>query len=355
MIALVVCHHAAVTYSHVGSSYYSDGPKPGLATTVALATFEAFNQAYFMGLLFLLAGYFVPGALDAKGTVRFLRDRAMRLGVPALFFMLVIHPFIVYGLLRFAEPWRPSFGAAYVPFLTSGRVLSASGPMWFAIALLVFCVVYAAAPFNQRVDWMPGHAAVAGLMLAMAVGSFLVRIVQPIGTSVFNMQLGYFTPYVLLFAVGVLAYRGDWLRRLDAKFARVWLRLAGTVGVAMWFVLLATSGALKDGTEKLLGGAHWQSAAMCLWEAFFCVGMCLGLILIFRERFNTQSRFAEWMSRNSFSAYLFHMPVLIAVILLLRGVAAGPLVKFAVACLVATPLAFAVGGAVRKALGGRFI
>lgn len=92
MIVLVISHHAAVTYSHVGGWYYMDPGKPSLVTGLLLATFETFNQAYFMGFLFLIAGYFVPRAYDSKGPRRFLRDRVLRLGVPSLLFMLVIHP-----------------------------------------------------------------------------------------------------------------------------------------------------------------------------------------------------------------------------------------------------------------------
>src|SRR5438876_1909371 len=73
MIVLVVSMHAAVTYSHIGSWYFMEGEKPGIAATAFFATYQAFLQAFFMGLLFLIAGYFVPGAFDEKGIRRFLR------------------------------------------------------------------------------------------------------------------------------------------------------------------------------------------------------------------------------------------------------------------------------------------
>jgi glucan biosynthesis protein C len=150
LIVLVIIHHSAVTYSHVGSWYYNESPAPGFATTLILATFLTFNQAYFMGFLFLIAGYFVPAAFDRKGFGKFVRDRAFRLGVPSLLYMLVIHPVIVYWLLRdFYEPGRPPLWKAYWPFLASGRVLSATGPMWFAVALLLVL---------HRVCIVPAHA-----------------------------------------------------------------------------------------------------------------------------------------------------------------------------------------------------
>src|SRR6266404_5881782 len=137
MIVLVVSMHAAVTYSHVGSWYFMEDPKPELATLAGFATYQIFLQAFFMGFLFLIAGYFVPAAFDRKGLWKFLADRTVRLGIPSLFFMLVIQPVTVYWLMReFAQPSWPSLSQAYGPYLSSGRFLSGSGPMWFTLALL---------------------------------------------------------------------------------------------------------------------------------------------------------------------------------------------------------------------------
>ena len=88
MIVLVVCMHAAVTYSHLGSWYFMEDPKPdNLGTLFFFSYYQMGLQAFFMGLLFLIAGYFVPEACDRKGEGRFLRDRWVRLGIPSLFYM----------------------------------------------------------------------------------------------------------------------------------------------------------------------------------------------------------------------------------------------------------------------------
>jgi len=358
LIVLVICHHAAVTYSHVGGWYYLDGTKPSLLASLPLATFETFNQAFFMGILFLLAGYFVPGAYDSKGGWRFLRDRSMRLGIPTLFFMLVLAPVIKYWLLRFDDPSRPTLAEAYPRFLTVFGMLSASGPMWFALALLIFCFVYGLYRFVSGGEGravplsVPNHLAVVGLMLVMGSGSFLVRIIQPIGTNVFNMQLCFFSQYILLFCVGIMAYRGDWLRRVNKAFGLFWFRVSLLGGIPGWIAIVGTTGPLRGDTKSLLGGLTWQSAAFCFWESFFCVGVCLGLIVIFRERFNSQDGFARWMSQNSFSAYLFHPPLLIAVTLVLRPVPLPPLAKFVMACLIAVPTVFLVSGLLRERVPG---
>ncbi len=338
MILLVFSMHAAVTYSHLGGWYFMEDPKPGLITTVVFATYQTFLQAFFMGLLFLIAGYFVPGAFDRKGFRGFVRDRAARLGLPSLLFMLVIQPLTVYGLLRrFAEPSRPPLSRAYLPYLISGRFLGGSGPMWFAVALLLFSVVYGTvrtvngrAPVDRPEAALPGHGRVTGLALAMGLCTFVVRIAQPMGTNILNMQLCFFSQYILLFVVGICAWRRNWLLRVPYAFGMRWFALALSWGSLGWgaiiFAVLKT-----HSSDKLAGGPTWQSALLSFWESFFCVGLCLGLIVLFREKFNRRGKLTRWLADNCFSVYLFHTPLLIAITLALRGFDAPKLVKFSCA------------------------
>jgi glucans biosynthesis protein C len=335
MIILVVSIHAAVTYSHLGSWYFMEEPKPGRVVLVVFAAYQMFLQAFFMRLLFLIAGYFVPGAFDRKGLGHFLRDRAVRLGIPALIYMVAIQPLIVYWLLpRFADHSRPAFTQAFVPYLASGRFLGGSGPMWFAVALLVFSLVYGVcrsinrkAPQACSEARLPTHAQVVGLALAIGLSTFLVRTVQPMGTNILNMQLCFFSQYILLFIVGIWAWRRNWLMRIPYRFSVRWLTLVLTVGSLAWLGIILA--ALSTHTEaKLSGGWNWQSAALCFWESFFCVGICLGLMVLFRDKLNRQGKIARWLSDNAFSVYVFHPPLLIAVTLALRSLDAPKLIKF---------------------------
>ncbi len=351
LIVLVIFHHSAVTYGHIGSWYYNQDPVPGVGTTLILATFLAFNQAYFMGFLFLIAGYFVAPAFDRKGFNTFMRDRAIRLGLPSLFFMLVIHPLTVYWLLRdLYQHSRPSLWQAYPAFITSGRVLSASGPMWFALALLLFCVIYALwrliaskpadASVNARAP-LPSHRHVIALAICLAVTGFLVKVVEPVGATVLNMQLGNFPQYIALFAVGTAAYRNNWLLRIPYRFGLYWMGLALTAGLALWVLVILSSGVMKgEPPTRMFGGWHWQSALYCIWESLVCLGMSLGVLVLFRDKLRVPPLLAGFMTRNAFAAYMFHTPLLVAVTLALRPLPAPHLVKFALAGLVTVPITF---------------
>jgi glucan biosynthesis protein C len=101
IIVQVVVLHAAVTYSNMGDWYYLEPAELDLLSALAFGIFLSFTQAYSMGLLFLIAGYFVPSSFDRKGPRRFLRDRAVRLGIPTLIYMLFINTAINYYILAF--------------------------------------------------------------------------------------------------------------------------------------------------------------------------------------------------------------------------------------------------------------
>ncbi len=343
MIVLVITMHAAVTYSNMGRWYYNEKVQLDLASRLFFVTYQVWLQAFFMGFLFFIAGYFVPPAFDRKDPARFLRDRAIRLGLPSLLYMVVIGPSNIYFLLGARHR-----GRSYASFLGE------SGPLWFCLALLILCLIYAGVRVVVRraattEDWLPANRHVILLMLAIATATFLVRIVQPIGTAVWNMQLCFFSQYVLLFMAGLHASRHGWLQRIPHRFGMRWLAISLGGGGAMWFAILVIATRLSWRTSSFDGGFNWRSALLCTWESFFCVGVCLGLIVIFRERWNTQGRLVRFLSDNAFAVYVFHPPVVIAASLALRGFDAPPVAKFAIVSAVAAVMTFAAAAALRRA------
>ena len=84
MILLVLSMHACDTYSPFGNWYYVDRQKAGLGTTIFFGAYQSFLQAFFMAVLFFVAGYFSAAPYDRKGFSRFVRDRVVRLGLPTL-------------------------------------------------------------------------------------------------------------------------------------------------------------------------------------------------------------------------------------------------------------------------------
>ena len=103
VIILVVLMHLNVTYSTMGLWYYLEARDIDPLSQLLFGMYGSLNQAFMMGLLFLIAGYFVLGSFDKKGFKPFVTDRIIRLGIPTLIYMLLIHPvtmMIFYCVMR---------------------------------------------------------------------------------------------------------------------------------------------------------------------------------------------------------------------------------------------------------------
>jgi fucose 4-O-acetylase-like acetyltransferase len=342
MIMLVVSMHAAVTYSHLGSWYYMEDRPVGTTDSFVFGTYQVTLQSFFMGFLFFIAGYFVPGAYDSKGPGRFLRDRAFRLGLPLLFFVFILQPVAIYciGLLHGEDVAPNGFTDLYSRYITSGRWLGGTGPLWFCEALLIFCLGYVgfrmlarpiattAGPHAPATTPAPGKARIWGLIVLIAVLTFLVRFPWPNGTSFYNLQFCYFSQYVAYFVVGTLAFRGGWLDKFTTADGTYWRRVALIGGSLVWTALLVLGGATKGSLAAYQGGLHWQSLGMAFWESMTGTAISLCLLVVFRERFNRQGRAARFFSANAFAVYVFHTPILIAISRLVSPVQAPLLLKF---------------------------
>jgi hypothetical protein len=335
MILLVLSMHAAVTYSPLGNWYYREHPAIGPISLLFFVTYQGVLQGFFMALLFFIAGSFAAKSYDAKGAWTFIAGRLYRLGLPTLFFVVLIGPITEYYV---AHSWRTkqSFAHEMGLYFIRGQFLSGTGPMWFCAALLLFSGVYtvyeASGVSIARPRFSKFQIATSGVMLtisAMAISTFLTRIVAPMGASVFNMQLCYFPSYIIMFGLGVAAGRASWIEGVTDRFA--WRAAGLCIGVAMlmWAPLLILGGALEGNSQAFSGGLHWQSAGLSLWEALICVGMSFGVLVGFRSSFSGQSRFSKFMSENAFAVYVIHPPILIGLALVIAGVTIPPVAKFA--------------------------
>lgn len=345
MIILVVLQHLAVTYSGIGSWYFMDTNKLDTLCTVFFGLFQSFTQAYFMGILFFISGFFVVKSYDKKGCKQFLIDRLKRLGIPTLIYMLIIHPFICYVIL--GRTWeRPSFITYYIHYVGSLDFIGCSGPLWFAFALLIFDMIYCLIRVATKNKKVPVHKALFNyesaikISLVIAICTFLVRLVQPIDTEIINMQLCFFSQYIVLFIWGVKWGRYEWFSKISHKSAKNYLAIGIIGGMIVWVILMIGGGALGGDLSVYKGGISWQSIGYALWESFVSVMMSVGLVGVFKEKYCHQSTIMKALCDASFSVYMFHAPVIITISLILYKVQLYPLLKFLGAAIIGVPLCF---------------
>jgi glucans biosynthesis protein C len=351
MIILVLSMHACDTYSPFGNWYYVDRQQAGLGTKLFFGVYQSFLQAFFMAVLFWIAGYFSVAAYDRKGFTPFVRDRFMRLGLPTLLYMFAIGPLTQYFL---SGTWGTGgFAHQWLVHLKDGEWLSETGPMWFCAALLIFSIVYGLIRLTgwreSRIESLDGRwAGVAVFIAVMAAATFLVRTGVSEGASVLNVHPGDFPQYVLMYAAGAFGYRGNWLTGVSDRFCLRWAALALSLSVPLFAALILFGGALQGNTAPYAGGFNPVSAGKCLWEALVCVGMGFLMLAVYRRYFHAQGPFARWLSDNAFGVYLIHPPILIASAILLHAVALNAIEKAALLTAVAAVGSFAVSSLILR-------
>jgi len=355
---LVILHHLAIGYGAPGDNIYVEAGEISTVSTILMTLFVAINQAFFMGFFFMISSYFTPGSYDRKGPGPYVLDRLKRLGIPLLFYIVVIDPLLNFVLARY-NGYPGSLGQFLRLHLQNTLDYKALGvgPLWFVAALLIFSLAYVLwrLVFRQPVapppseGKAPSNWAIAGFALALGLLTFVVRIWIPVGQQfrLLGWQLAHFPQYIALFIVGIVAYRRNWFSALSVAQAKLWLGIIVLL-LVLFPVLFVAAGALEGDIDSAFGGFHWQSLAYSVWEQFMCLAMVVTLLVWFRNRFNQQGSLAQKMSAAAYATYIFHRPTITLLALALLSFKLDLALKFVLVAPLAVALSFLVGYGVKK-------
>lgn len=275
-----------------------------------------------MGLFFLISGYFVPASYDKQGASIFVQKKLIRLGIPLL---------VMGGLLS----------------VLSGKF--EIGHMWYIESLLVFCLLYAlirliCKPIDGKCSSKP---TIIGLLIfggIMGIGSYLIRLVSPqdhwiwpFGIIPLPMEPAHYLQYVMMFVLGILASRIRWLERIS--------KATGFLSLVIG-CLLALGIYLRDGGEWNDFVAQWFG----IYESLLCVFISFGLLWLFREYGNWNSKFWQWCAAQAYGAYIVHLLLMIALQYAVDGIWMGAFGKFMFIGVVTTIASFGLTWLLRMIL-----
>jgi glucans biosynthesis protein C len=99
------------------------------------------------------------------------------------------------------------------------------------------------------------------------------------------------------------------------------------------------------------GGFNFAALRFELWEAVYCTGMCIGLLVLFREIFNWTNKFWSMLAADAYAAYLFHFGVVVTIQYCFVAQDIGPWSKFFIVSIFAVLLTFFVSHWIRKIPG----
>ena len=318
-----------------------------------LIAFNTVNQSFFMGLFFWLSGRMSAQSLARSSPGPFLRDKLVRLGLPALAYTLISVPLT----LVIASPHWDLDSASRIVLDYWGTLKGVKGSAWYAATLLVFDSFAALLAWRARLRGESserGSGSSASLLyrltasgrletwgwLGVAVTSFLIRTRFPLGQgkdwTPLNLNLSHAPQYIFAYVLGYQSFvtsrprlygpfgaQGGKIkveaRRSDVEQAGMSLPAAILVSLAtLTFTavpVILTSG-LEGFVPKILSLAPggWNTVAFlyALWNEFSFAIIAPALMVYFQQWHNQPVKSWWWQPRYSYATYLIHNLVGIA-------------------------------------------
>lgn len=350
LTCLVVVHHLAITYGGPGLWYYNEANTDPISSTM-LALFVASNQSFFMGMFFMISAFFLEKSMRNKTSRTLALDRIKRLGIPLLFYAFLISPIIIYLKSRFVEGEQLSL----LEFIYTKNWLT-FGPLWFVLALLIFTLFALGirelklGKLNFVQKKLPPNHVLLLSTLCIALISFVVRIWMPVGWTLkpLGFQLAHFPQYIILYFIGFHASKSNWFDQITYRQSKASLKLVALLVFLVFPLVFYFGGALSAGPEIFMGGFNLQSFSYCIWEQLAGIGIIIGLLGIWRERYNTQSPQLKTLSASAYTVYIIHALVLVSISLAIRNLALSPTAKFLLVSPLALIICFFLANYIRK-------
>ncbi len=305
VVLILIPFHTAVSFSHIGKGYVYT-PRP--ADSWFYIFISDFFNLWIMRLLFFVSGISASFSLKKRTNRDFILDRFKRLILPVLFLIFTLGPVSGYILAVSRDAFSRSFLSFYPLFFTQPKKYLFWGHMWYCVYLFIFSLIYL--PLLSFLKKRPavtdgiGRFLTKGnrIFLPMAIIILLEVILRPFypGYQSFAGDWANVAVYSAFFLLGfIMALNPGVLERIPDKRVPF---LTAAVSASLLY-LYCKRFLFTDESYGHLAvlSALWGTAAY---------GWVFSLAGILKERANRNSVLLAYLSKTSFSLYLFHYLIL---------------------------------------------
>jgi hypothetical protein len=149
-----------------------------------------------------------------------------------------------------------------------------------------------------------------------------------------QMEPAHLPQYLSLFVLGLLAFRWSLLDFIACRRNMLWF----IPGLGLYLISIVLF---------FIPGRPYFNFLWEYREAILCVGVCIGLLALFKTYFNRTGSLMQMLADNAYGAYVFHVPLVVALQYAFDPVQAGALTLFVVVSLLAIPVSFLTSYLVR--------
>ena len=323
---LVVLHHSLIAYTG-----FAPPTQPAMDASLFWTAFPivdsqrwspanlivGFNDTFFMSLMFLVSGVFVWPSLQRKGAGSFVRDRALRMGLPFVLAAAVLAPLAYYPTWLASAPHAGSFWQQWL-----GLGAWPAGPAWFLWLLLAFGAIAALISltlprWGSSLGGLAAHLGerpviffIALLLVSSLVYLPMAALFEPsewIKAGPFFVQISRLPHYFVYFLAGAAIGAHGLTRGLlagDGRLARGW---------PLWVLLTVLAFGVGMATlMKIIGTlAHGgPSAGLAAFGNFTYVLTCacasFALLGLFTRCARRARVVMDSLNANAYGIYLLH-------------------------------------------------
>jgi peptidoglycan/LPS O-acetylase OafA/YrhL len=342
MILQVVMWHSGAIYGpRLQHRWLFQDPQ----TSVLFDAMAFITELYLVPVIFFVAGWFALPSIRKHGPRRFLLDKTKRLGIPFVLGVIFLIPTNFYiNRLAHGMTHQGYFAYWFTTYFTEDI-----GPahLWFLYVLYFFFLLFAAGWALARRWGMSGAstarqgaeaAALPGSSTGLLIGFGLLSVlpvaavslgvgygawVTPLGCRILPFQPSRCAIDLCYFFFGVYAgAKGRLFSEATRLKTLAWFLVA--VAVSVGFMQFRVGyGKLVEASTALI---VWNAAFHCVTalSAFATLAMALRLWL------NRPSRALHVFTRNSYTVYIIHQPLVVFLEYLLLGLRLSCYLKFAV-------------------------
>lgn len=295
-VILVLIYHVCYIFNGVGIL----GAIPGAKNIPVFDTIACIIYPWFMVLLFVIAGMSARYALQKRTGKQFIKERAVKLLVPATLGLFVIHWITGYLNIKMGG------GLEFIPtvLIYPISVVSGIGPLWFIQMLFVFSCILVLFRKMDKTDKVWTLCGKANLPIILLLSVLVFGAAQVLNMPVLTMYR--FGIYFVSFLIGYYIFSHDEVQETIEKIRIPMLCLA-VIGAVLY--------AIRYGGSNFTSSDCLQSIMtnLYLWIIVLAVIGCG------RRYFNRETAFTRYMTKSSFGIYILHYPILMVVCYILHN------------------------------------
>lgn len=287
VILLLVPYHAAMAWNIWGEPNYIYFESNKIISSIVV-----FFSPYFMPLMFFIAGISTRFALQKRTIRQYILERTKKLLIPFVFGTMLIMPVMTYIADKFNYGYQGNLFRHYSVFFTHFTDLTGAdggfsvGQFWFILYLFLISLIAVGIILLQRKIM---HSKDIDIPLALII---LWGIPLPLFSGLLSIGGKSLTEYTYVFLVGYYIFSNDEVINKVEKYKWIFLCIGMTATVfnAYLFIWLDVPNTLLNMIVKYV--SEW-----------FMINALLG---IGKRYLNFNGEVSKYMSKRSYTFYMFH-------------------------------------------------